>query len=95
VHTLEGSDYEWDPEKAAANLRKHGIDFADAALSLEDPRALVTGDPDAAGEQRFICLAADPQGRILVTVFVPRANVIRLISSRPASTAERKRYVDP
>jgi uncharacterized DUF497 family protein len=57
VHTLEGSDYEWDPEKAAANLRKHGIDFADAAL--------------------------------------PRANVIRLISSRPASTAERKRYVDP
>jgi uncharacterized DUF497 family protein len=45
--------YEWDPEKADANLRKHGIDFADAAVSLEDPRALVDADPDAVDEERF------------------------------------------
>ncbi|HEX5049772.1 MAG TPA: BrnT family toxin [Gammaproteobacteria bacterium] len=67
MHTLEIDDYEWDSEKATANLQKHGVDFADAALSLEDPHALVAGDPDSAGEQRFICLAADPKGRILVT----------------------------
>lgn len=61
--------YEWDPEKADANLKKHGIDFADAAVSLEDPRALVDADPDAVDEERFICLGVDPEGRLLVTVY--------------------------
>lgn len=40
-------EYEWDPAKAKANLRKHGTSFADAALALEDPRALTMADPDA------------------------------------------------
>ena len=42
--------YEWDPAKAATNLRKHRVSFADAAVSLEDPRALTIPDPDASGE---------------------------------------------
>jgi uncharacterized DUF497 family protein len=33
--------YEWDAEKAASNLRKHGVDFADASVALEDPLARV------------------------------------------------------
>ncbi|MGH7486134.1 MAG: BrnT family toxin, partial [bacterium] len=57
---MEG--YEWDPAKAAANLKRRGVDFADAALSLEDPSALTVADPDATGEERFICLGSDPQG---------------------------------
>jgi uncharacterized DUF497 family protein len=85
-------EYEWDPAKAAANLRKHRISFADAALSLEDPRALTMPDPDASGEERFLCLASDPPGRVLVTVFTRRSRSTRIISSRKASRAERQAY---
>jgi len=47
-------EYEWDPAKAVANLKKHGVRFADAALSLEDPLGLTAPDPDASGEPRFV-----------------------------------------
>ncbi len=85
-------DYEWDRAKAAANLKKHGVAFADAALTLEDPLGRTIRDPDASGEDRFICLGADPNGRLLVTVFTTRAKTIRIISSRKASRAERVSY---
>ena len=85
-------DFEWDPAKAAANLKKHRVSFADAVLSLEDPLALTMPDPDSSGEERFVCLGADPSGRLLVTVFVHRANRIRIISSRKASRGERLSY---
>ena len=84
--------YEWDPVKAAVNLAKHKVDFADAALSLEDPLALTMSDPDAVGEERFVALAADPTGRILVTVFAYAGADVRIISARRASPGERKRY---
>jgi uncharacterized DUF497 family protein len=84
--------YEWDPAKAAANLKRHKVDFADAALSLEDPDALIVIDPDASGEERFICLSADSEGRVLVTVYAHRGTSIRVISSRVASRGERRRY---
>jgi uncharacterized DUF497 family protein len=93
VHTLLPVDgYEWDPVKAAANLAKHKVDFADAAVSLEDPLALTMPDPDAIGEERFVALAADPTGRILATVFAYVGANIRIISARRASPGERKRY---
>ena len=41
------TDFEWDPAKAAANLRKHGVDFADAATTFEDSGAVTVRDPDA------------------------------------------------
>ena len=61
-------------------------------LSLEDPQALTVPDPDAVGEERFIALAADPTGRVLVTVFAYAEANIRIISARRASPGERKRY---
>lgn len=85
-------EYEWDPAKAAANLKKHGVRFADAVLALEDPAALTVPDPDSAGESRFVCLGMDPVGRILVTVFTHRGRWIRIISSRKASRTERRNY---
>jgi uncharacterized DUF497 family protein len=88
--TMDG--YEWDPVKAAANLKKHEVDFADAALSLEDPAAMVIADPDASGERRFVCLGADPQARVLVTVFAHAGDAVRIISSRRASRGEQRRY---
>jgi len=59
---------------------------------LEDPHALTIADPDAIDESRFICLGADPSGRILITVFAPRGRAIRIISSRKASRSERRPY---
>ena len=85
-------EYEWDPAKAKANFRKHQIAFADAALALEDPRALTMADPDASGEQRFVSLGSDPHGRVLVTVFTPRGRHTRIISSRKARRNERRTY---
>jgi len=84
--------YEWDPDKAADNLKKHEVDFADAAISLEDPHALTDADPDASEEERYICLGADPEGRLLVTVYTHRDENIRIIASRLASPGERRRY---
>ena len=85
-------EYEWDQAKAAANLRKHKVDFADAVLALEDPLARTVHDPDASGEERYVSLGSDPTGRLLVTVFTRRKKRIRIISSRRASPAERRHY---
>jgi uncharacterized DUF497 family protein len=93
VHTLGALDgFEWDPLKAAANLTKHKVDFADAAVSLEDPRAVTISDPDAIDEERFVTLAADPTGRVLVTVYTYSGANRRIMSARKASPGERKRY---
>ena len=73
MHTLHLVDgYEWDPAKAAANLAKHKAHFADAALSLEGPRALTMADPDAGGAERFLALAGRSQRASLGNCFRPR-----------------------
>jgi hypothetical protein len=83
--------YEWDPAKARANLRKHGIDFADAATVFSDDYALTIPDDDAA-EERFVTIGMDALGRILVVVFTWRGSHIRIISARKAESHERKQY---
>jgi hypothetical protein len=82
---------EWDPEKAEANRRKHGVDFADAATALSDEHALTRAD-DEPGEERFLTLGVDALGRILLVVYSWRGDLIRLISARKASPSERKQY---
>ena len=84
--------FEWDPLKAAANLTKHKVDFADAAVSLEDPRAVTISDPDAIDEERFVTLAAEPTGRVLVTVYAYSGANRRIICARKDSPGKRKRY---
>ena len=84
--------YEWDPDKAASNLRKHGVRFADASLSLADPFGQSMPDPDSLDEARFVFLGADPSGRVLVTVYTNRGRSTRIISSRKASRIERQTY---
>jgi uncharacterized protein len=85
-------DYEWDPAKAKANARKHGVDFADAAIALSDDSAVTIPDPDSEDEERFVSLGVDPNDRVLVTVFTHRGERIRIISSRKASKGERRQY---
>lgn len=82
----------WDPAKAASNLAKHGVRFADAETVLYDPDALTVEDADAEGERRYASIGTDAMGRILVVVYSYRGNRIRLISARRASKKERRSY---
>ncbi len=85
-------DYEWDNAKAKANLLKHGVDFADAAVALEDDLALTKEDHFSEGEDRYICVSMGPYQKILVTIFTYREDRIRIISSRPATGFEQRQY---
>lgn len=89
---IEHVSYEWDPAKARENLRKHGVDFADAALVLEDDDGLTVADEASTSEERFITLGMDPLGRVLVVVYTLRADTVRLISARKATRREKRQY---
>jgi uncharacterized DUF497 family protein len=94
---LDGSRtaFEWDPAKARANLRKHGIDFADAVAALEDERAITVRDElSAVDEHRFLTLGREARGRLVVVAFTWRAASVRLISARPATARERRQYLE-
>ena len=82
--------FEWDPAKARSSQDKHGVDFADAAVALEDEFALTILDPASDEEDRFISLCRDPLGRFLAVVFIWRGDRIRLISARKATRRERR-----
>ena len=81
-----------DPSKAASNLRKHGISFADAEGALEDPLAITVEDPDAEGEQRFVTIGMGSAGELLVVVWTEHGGDCRVISARRATRKERKQY---
>lgn len=85
-------DYQWDDAKAGTNLGKHGVDFADAVLALEDDLALTAPDPDSEGEERYVSIGMDALGRSLVTIFTHRGDRLRIISSRQATKIERHKY---
>ena len=86
------AELEWDQNKASSNLKKHGVDFADAASVLLDDMALTIVDDSVDEEDRFVTLGKDALGRILVVVYTWRGDVLRLISARPATIGERRRY---
>jgi len=83
---------EWDPAKARSNRKKHGVDFADAAVALEDEFGLTIEDTSSSGEQRFVTLCRDPLERIIVVVFTLRGDTVRIISARKSTGRERKAY---
>jgi len=85
--------FEWDPRKARANRRQHGIDFADTTTVFEDEWALtVTDEITAVDEQRYLTLGRDALGRILVVAYTWRGDGIRMISARRATPRERSQY---
>ncbi len=84
-------NYEWDPDKAKSNQKKHGIRFADAVGVFEDENA-ITIDDEHEREARYITIGKDFLSRILVVVYTFRDIVIRIISARKATTRERKMY---
>ena len=82
----------WDPLKAAANLRKHGVRFSDAQAVPYDPASIVLDEVDVDGEPRLVMIGADVHGRIVVVVITWRGQDMRLISARRATAQERKCY---
>jgi len=84
-------ELEWDSRKAVSNLRKHGIDFADAAMALYDPLALTVPD-DSPSEGRFVTIGMDALGRLIVVVYTWRGERVHLISARKAMRSERRQY---
>ena len=85
-------EFEVDPAQARANLRKHGISFADAEQALRDTAAVTIEDPDAFNEQRFITLGKDALGRVLIVLRTQRGERTRVISARKASRREAEQY---
>lgn len=86
-------EFEWDLEKAAANAKKHGVDFSEAMTVFGDPLELTIADPDhSEGEQRFLSIGASSAGRLLVVAYTDRAGRTRIINAREASAQERKHY---
>jgi uncharacterized protein len=82
-------DFQFDPAKAAGNLRKHGVSFADAETVFMDPLALHRIDPDAEGEERFVAIGGGSAGHLVYTL---RGEAIRLISARRATPVEIRAY---
>ena len=90
VYTLARVRFEWHPPKAEANLRTHGVSFAEAVTVLEDDFALTREDPDAAEESRFVTLGLSGWGNLLVVVYTyRRPDIIRLISAWKANKRQR------
>ncbi len=85
--------FEWDVRKAASNVRKHDIDFADAVSVLEDGGALNMPE-DHDGEERWTALGMDALGRMLVVVYTVREESIRMISARSATPNETRQYLE-
>ena len=90
-------EFEWDPAKAAANRRKHGVTFEEAASAFADEHGLLIADPDHSDdESRFVLLGMSAQARVLVVVHCYRTDdaVIRIISARRATRRERHQYAN-
>lgn len=85
--------FEWDPSKAAANVRKHGVRFAEAVGVFSDDYAITIEDTESdPHERRLVTLGMGIKGRVLTVVYSYRGENIRFISARPASKLEREHY---
>ena len=88
--TVVEGDFEWDPEKAASNLVKHGVSFPEAATFFADPLAVYLDDGSGLGN--MVVIGTSLQERVLCVVHVERGERDRIISARSATTGEREVY---
>ena len=85
--------FTWDPNKATANLKKHGVDFREAATVLDDPLSTTFPDEEhSSSERRFVMVGTSARGRVLVVVHTDDGAAIRIISAREATRGEQKFY---
>lgn len=86
-------EFEWDPEKAETNLRKHGVGFIEAATIFRDPLSITIFDPDhSTDEDRYITIGVSNRGRPVMVAHTDRGEITRIISARELTRAERRQY---
>ncbi|HAA30051.1 MAG TPA: hypothetical protein DCE56_23160 [Cyanobacteria bacterium UBA8553] len=86
-------DFEWNPDKAALNLEKHGVSFQEAATVFNDPLSMTFPDPDhSIGESRYVMIGLSRFGQLLVVAHTDREAKVRIISARKATRQERRFY---
>ena len=85
--------FEWDPNKARRNTKKHDVSFEEATTVFFDSLSATFDDPDhSVGEHRYITIGYSSRNRLLVVAHGERGDVLRIISARPATAHERKRH---
>jgi len=85
--------FEWDGNKAEANLSKHGVSFDEAKTVFDDPLYVDFYDPDYSDEEnRYIIIGESQQRRLLIVSYTERDHKIRLISAREVTKKEREDY---
>lgn len=85
--------FDWDPEKAEENRRKHGVSFDEATSVFGDPLAATGRDPDhSVGEERFVTFGISSAGRLLIVSHTERGDTIRIIHARLMTKAEMTLY---
>jgi uncharacterized DUF497 family protein len=86
-------EFEWDAGKAASNLSKHGIGFAEAMTVFNDALEVMIADPaHSDAELRFVSIGVSESGRLLVVAYTERDQRIRIVSARQATPRERRLY---
>lgn len=89
----DAMEFEWDPQKAIVNNRKHGVTFAEAATVFDDPLGITVADPNhSETEDRFIAVGQSHRRRFLIVSFADRRDRLRIISARELTRAERRTY---
>ncbi len=86
-------EFDWDPNKALYNRKKHGVDFQEAATVFADMFSITYPDPDHShDEDRFIIIGLSNRNRLLIVAHTDRQELTRIISAREVTRAERKLY---
>jgi uncharacterized protein len=86
-------EFDWDPNKAASNLRRHNVSFSEAATVFSDPLSMTVPDPDhSLDEDRSITVGLSHRSRLLIVAHTERGDRIRIISARELTRTERAQY---
>jgi uncharacterized protein len=86
-------EFEWDPAKAAKNLRKHGVSFTEAATVFGECLSVTAPDPDhSLEEDRYVSVGRSGRNRLLLVAHTEREDHIRIISARELTRSEREAY---
>ncbi|HEV2132048.1 MAG TPA: BrnT family toxin [Longimicrobiaceae bacterium] len=86
-------EFEWDPDKAVSNRKKHGVGFEEAMTVFRDPLGRLVDDPEhSLNEARFVLFGRSEAGRLLAVMHTERGQALRIISAREMTPKEKKQY---